>query len=983
MFAPDFCEGWVARHLLDAELSRLRDELIPDPLPFAVVRCTQTEWDKIALELINRGVATVMEPEHIATCRGEPILHGAFGVVKPNKWVGSPADNCPVLRLIMDFRAANAAHRMLPGSVSSLVGAAKWQGFCLDKKEVLVTSGDDLVAAFYLFRLPFSWSRYFTFRKPTTRGALHLDGDPQAKVFIASQVLPMGWAAAVTIMQHIHRRVALWGGGLPQEREIHRERALPEKLTSEVSSYWNLYVDDLSVMEIVAEDWAASQSQEEPDLPELQRKMQQAYLELGVPFSKEKSTMREVACEKLGALIHGKRGVLGVTTARALDFVTLALYMMSCEKVPTRWFQIFLGKFVHIVQFRRPMFSMVEASWRRLQNFHGAGPMTSEEIDEWFRLCMALPLAYTDLRARVAHRVTCSDASPSGGGLCYSVGLTPLGELGSRVSRPRGSMEAESYLSIEWFAGIGGMARSLERLGLRTHQAAVCELDADCLGVLRGHLPGCQVWKDIRAVSEEDIRMFFDRYPDARGVVQSGGSPCQGLSKLSSERQHFEDERSGLFFELVRVMALVQAEAVRRGMWHFGFVENVVCDPEDQRIFREMTGWGQFLICSGTMSHVRRPRFYWISEAMDFSEVGFTEPGVGYTVVHLVGPKEDPAWWVSPGWTWVSALVPCSLPTFTRSIPRSKPPPRPAGLQHTPSDAVSRWRLDSFRYPPYTYKKEFCMEKENFFRVACAAEREALMGFSPGHTRDRKRKISEDVRCSMLGNSFHTGVVSVLLKVGLQKHFARLSEVKIDTLAEKLASEWSTSQKEIFSLKAKSACLEDDEAWLDRLEQQSEAVARPLSTKLSHDGVLVNKLLELVSYRGTDVHVDTHTFYRPDHLPKASVDARQWRWRVARGWKWKYPDHINILEMEALYHSVRWRAKSLKLFHKRFVHLVDSQVVLGVAAKGRTSSSRLHRSLHKYNLLILSLHVFPILGWVMSHLNPADEPSRWYEEHPS
>ena len=161
------------------------------------------------------------------------------------------------------------------------------------------------------------------------------------------------------------------------------------------------------------------------------------------------------------------------------------------------------------------------------------------------------------------------------------------------------------------------------------------------------------------------------------------------------------------------------------------------------------------------------------------------------------------------------------------------------------------------------------MEKENFLRVACAAEREALMGFCPGHTRDRKRKVSEDVRCSMLGNSFHTGVVSVLLKVGLQKHFASLSEVNIDSLAEKLASEWSSAQKEVFSMKARSACLEDDETWLDRLEQQSEAVARPLSTRLSHDGVLVNKLLELVSYRGTDVHVDTHTFYRPDHLPKA------------------------------------------------------------------------------------------------------------------
>ena len=187
----------------------------------------------------------------------------------------------------------------------------------------------------------------------------------------------------------------------------------------------------------------------------------------------------------------------------------------------------------------------------------------------------------------------------------------------------------------------------------------------------------------------------------------------------------------------------------------------------------------------------------------------------------------------------------------------------------------------------------------------------------------------------------------------------------------------------MFCGSSRATLVEDDEIWLDKLEQQSSAVVYPLQTRVSDEGSLVLKLLELMSYRGTDVHVDTMTFYRPDHLPRSAVDARQWRWRIARGWKWKYPDHINILEMEALYHSVRWRGKSLKLFHKRFVHLVDSQVVLGVAAKGRTSSRNLRRSLHKYNLLVLALHTAPILGWVMSHLNPADEPSRWYEEHPS
>lgn len=76
--------------------------------------------------------------------------------------------------------------------------------------------------------------------------------------------------------------------------------------------------------------------------------------------------------------------------------------------------------------------------------------------------------------------------------------------------------------------------------------------DEHCLAVLRAFLPGCTVLKDIKLVRRRQVREAFDRFPNAQGVVQAGGSPCQGLSKLSAGRQHFNDERSGLFFELVR-----------------------------------------------------------------------------------------------------------------------------------------------------------------------------------------------------------------------------------------------------------------------------------------------------------------------------------------------------------------------------------------------------------------------------------------------
>lgn len=101
---------------------------------------------------------------------------------------------------------------------------------------------------------------------------------------------------------------------------------------------------------------------------------------------------------------------------------------------------------------------------------------------------------------------------------------------------------------------------------------------------------------------------------------------------------------------------------------------------------------------------------------------------------------------------------------------------------------------------------------------------------------------------------------------------------------------------------------------------------------------LVRKMLDMLGYRGTDVHLDTLSFFRADRLPRSSIDARQWKWKSVKGWKWHFSSHINVLELEALYRSLDRRFKGGRLIHTRCLHLVDSQVVLGVVAKGRTSS---------------------------------------------
>ncbi len=280
--------------------------------------------------------------------------------------------------------------------------------------------------------------------------------------------------------------------------------------------------------------------------------------------------------------------------------------------------------------------------------------------------------------------------------------------------------------------------------------------------------------------------------------------------------------------------------------------------------------------------------------------------------------------------------------------------------------------------PPYTYKPGYCLTDEVHLRVACAGERGVLMGFSPGHTAGKRGKgFSEDVRCSMVGNSFHTGDVACLLKALLSDFFPNLKKVCPASLQSDFSQELRLSHREVYVGHLTKPKWEADETYLDRLEQQSDALVCGVRKVLTEKQA-VGDLLRFSSYRGTDVHVDTLQFFRPDRLPRTSIDSRRWQWKVAKGWKWKFPNHIN-LELEALLKTLQWRARSLNIFDKRILHLVDSQVVLGVAAKGRTSSRLLSPTLHRYNLWVLACHCYPIIGWVATHLNPSDEPSRWYD----
>ncbi len=109
-------------------------------------------------------------------------------------------------------------------------------------------------------------------------------------------------------------------------------------------------------------------------------------------------------------------------------------------------------------------------------------------------------------------------------------------------------MESLSFGSL--FAGIGGLDLGLERAGM-TCQWQV-EIDDYATRVLEKHWPNVRRWRDVRT---------FPPTGEWGVDLICGGFPCQDIS-YAGRGAGLEGERSGLFFEAIRVVRQLRPRIV-------------------------------------------------------------------------------------------------------------------------------------------------------------------------------------------------------------------------------------------------------------------------------------------------------------------------------------------------------------------------------------------------------------------------------------
>lgn len=154
--------------------------------------------------------------------------------------------------------------------------------------------------------------------------------------------------------------------------------------------------------------------------------------------------------------------------------------------------------------------------------------------------------------------------------------------------------EKKTLTILSLFDGISCGQLALQRAGIPVGKYYASEIDPYAIGVTRKHFPATIQLGDVTKWKNWDL-------PKIDLLI--GGSPCQGFSNAHKGGLNFEDPRSRLFFEFVKILKYYRPK--------YWMLENVRMKKAWQDIISDYLGIQPILINSALVSAQHRPRLYW------------------------------------------------------------------------------------------------------------------------------------------------------------------------------------------------------------------------------------------------------------------------------------------------------------------------------------------------------------------------------------
>jgi len=150
---------------------------------------------------------------------------------------------------------------------------------------------------------------------------------------------------------------------------------------------------------------------------------------------------------------------------------------------------------------------------------------------------------------------------------------------------------------VSLFDGMSCGQIALNRVGIDYRNYYACEIEKYPMQVTQKNYPDTIQLGDVTKFTPSVASKW-----DIECDLLMGGSPCQGFS-FAGKQLNFDDPRSKLFFEFIRIRDMLQPKYI--------LLENVRMKKESQDVISKFIGFEPQMINSADVSAQNRHRLYW------------------------------------------------------------------------------------------------------------------------------------------------------------------------------------------------------------------------------------------------------------------------------------------------------------------------------------------------------------------------------------
>ena len=548
---PSFdAEPFLTNHLLkqaflDPEVMRMPESMWPANKP-AKMNCTRKEILDLAQRWDSLGAVRLLPADQ--KCWDEAV--GIFAVAKD-------ADHD---RLIINPQNINGRMCTINDATKTLAPGAMLGLLHLGEHEAFRFSADDLSDFYYTFKVSEARSSRNAFRcifKPDELRHLtcFLPQHENCKgLLLCLSTLAMGDNLAVEIAQQSHLNVLKFLCHSMKGSETLRYRhPVPRGSFIEL-----LAIDDhVGIQRIPNNVPVDSLHLRDTEVFQL---ASQAYQSVGLVQHPRKQKRNLTQGTILGADFDGKRGRVSAPRSRIILLAVVSMALVHIGTCTRRLLNVIMGCWIHVILFRRPVFSVVNALFTEGldKKMDEVFCMSRQARNELQLLAILGPMIQSDLRVSHSKFMYCTDASPTGGAIVKSdIGAvatqelwrhteqkgfytrlqSPVSEILSEhgiepdsmhqfrdslidtdIARvPQSLGEGFVYDCIELFRGTGNWSSSHEQIGLKVHDG----IDVDGRRMRVSDITSASCYRELGALA-------------MRGVIRDwhAGVPCPSFGTL-------------------------------------------------------------------------------------------------------------------------------------------------------------------------------------------------------------------------------------------------------------------------------------------------------------------------------------------------------------------------------------------------------------------------------------------------------------------